>query len=815
MECLTTKKSNNKLNFPSPAKQWEEALPLGNGRLGAMVYGIPGREKIQLNEDSIWSGNYHKRNNPAAKDALPEVRRLLSEGKAREAEELCLESFSGIPPSQRVYQTAGELQIDFSPEGGFGHTWSSTHSDPLITGYRNYSRELDIANAVHTLTFEYNETLFTRECFISAPANLMVLRFTAKTANREAAGDLALFKNTAALGKISFRANLDRGVFFDRKGNIEDAAFITRDGDIPFCAMIKVVQMGGTQTSRGGFITVHNANEALLFLDIRTGFRETKRKATGNVAVYNDACSDACLANINRQANRSWEELLQEHVTEYHSWYNRMELNIDEGSGAASNGTTVRYHNFCRYLLISCSRSGTLPANLQGLWNHHIDPPWGSDYTININTQMNYWAACMCNLAETEEPLFDLLERMYPNGKITAQEMYGCRGFTAHHNTNIWGDTAPRDYWLPGSYWVLGAAWLSLHVWEHYEYTQDKKFLEKYFYLLKEACLFFVDFLIPGKQTNENGDAYLVVSPSVSPENSYRNSKDPASASYISSLCEGCEMDNQILRKLFSATIRAAEILETANTSGCNTTTNRDTANYETASCDTGDDIKQFHSILERLPAPAIHPDGTIREWLNEDFEEAEPGHRHFSHLWALMPGDAITKDETPKLAAAARKSIDRRLAADGGHTGWSRAWLVNFMARLGDGEAALEHLNAIFSDFTLPNLFNTHPPFQIDGNFGALAGITQMLLQSRIHYTDTGHQVVIDLLPALPKEWSSGSFRGIRAKGNLEVDAEWQDGRLTSVSIQNNSGKTATVVVRYSDETKEHELPPNVCVRI
>ncbi|MCL2805401.1 MAG: glycoside hydrolase family 95 protein [Treponema sp.] len=758
-----------KLIFNTPAAQWEEALPLGNGRLGAMIYGSPDRERIQLNEDSIWSGGFRDRNNPAAKESLAEVRRLLNEGRADEAEEICLESFSGIPPAQRVYQTAGELLISFSPAGGFGHPWSGTRGGALLKDVSNYERSLDISRALHTLSFEYDNTVFKRECFISAAAGLLVLRFTAENKDGKPSPPFQR-------GKISFRASLDRGVFYDRKGNIDDAAFLCRDENIPFCAMMKVIQKGGSQRSRGGFITVANADEALLFLDIQTGWigEELSRKrgdaedAEGRVReVYK--IQEVCLEKINRQIGRGWDELLQEHVGEYRSWYDRVELKID---GADD---TVKYFNFCRYLLISCSRPGTHPANLQGLWNPHMDPPWGCDYTININTQMNYWAACMCNLAETEEPLFDLLERMYPNGKQTAHSMYGCRGFTAHHNTDIWGDTAPRDYWIPASYWVLGAAWLSLHIWEHYEYTLDKDFLKKYFYLLKDACLFFVDFLSPGK------DSFLVVSPSVSPENSYRlNETDCAS------LCAGCEMDNQILRKLFSVVICVLEEFsrrrggaEDAEEEG------------EKGRGKRGEEVADLKNLLGRIAEARVHGNGGICEW-NEEFEEAEPGHRHFSHLWGLFPGDAISC-ETPELAAAARKSIEHRLAADGGHTGWSRAWLINFFARLGDGEAALENLNLLFKDFTLPNLFNNGPPFQIDGNFGALAGITQMLVQSRLR---DGLQAELKLLPALPQEWQSGSLKGIRIKGNLELDIEWRGGKITSYNVRNKGTEEVSVIV-------------------
>jgi len=740
----------DRIVFNSPAANWEEALPLGNGRLGAMVFGSPDRERIQLNEESIWSGQHRDRNNPAAKEALVQVRRLIDEKRFREAEELCLESFSGVPQTQRVYQSAGELLVSFSPDGGFGHPCSGTHNGPLLKDIRNYRRELDIERAVHTLSFEYQGAVFTRECFISQPAGLLALRFSA-----------ASLDGKPLSGKISFRANLDRGVFFDRKGNDDDAAFLCRDGDIPFCVMIKVVQSGGTQRGIGGFITVEQADEALLFADIRTGFRETD-------------CAAACIANINRaigsasagDITQTWEHLLAEHITEYASWYGRLKLEIH------GSDSVVRYFNFSRYLLVSCSRPGTLSSNLQGLWNPHLDPPWGSDYTININTQMNYWPACMCNLAETEEPLFDLLERMYPNGKKTAEVMYGCRGFVAHHNTDIWADTAPRDYWIPASYWVLGAAWLSLHIFEHYEYTQDKIFLQKYFYLLKESCLFFADFLVP--VANRAGEPQLVVSPSSSPENSFLYDGE------VCSLCAGCEMDNQILRKLFEVTIRSAEILKTAD-----------------------NDTELFRSIYKRLPELVIHSNGTIREW-NEEYEEAETGHRHFSNLFALWPAGTITPDETPQLAVAARKTLERRLAHSGGHTGWSRAWLINLMARLKDGQTALENLNALFQDFTLPNLFNNGPPFQIDGNFGALSGVTQMLIQSRIRYGSESFTVLLDILPALPENWSKGRVKGVRVKGNLEVDFDWQDKKLNSLVIRNNGNEAVPVLLRISGEQRE-----------
>jgi alpha-L-fucosidase 2 len=746
--------------FDAPAANWEEALPLGNGRLGALVFGSPDREKIQLNEESVWSGPYRDRNNPAAKDALPVIRRLLNEGRVKEAEDICLECFSGIPAAGRVYQTAGELLISFSPDGGFGFHGSGTRSSPLLSEISNYRRELDIRRALHTLSFKYDGAAYKRECFISAPADVFVMRFSASFAD-----------GSPATGKISFRASLGRGVFLDRQGNTKDGAFIACDGNIPFYAMTKIICKNGKLNNRGGFVTVENADEALLLVDIRTAFRERD---------YETACISSLdgIAARGGSVTEIWERLLEEHVNEYLSWYGRLKLELP------GNAETVLYYNFCRYLLVSSSRPGTLPSNLQGIWNPYMDPPWGSDYTININTQMNYWPACMCNLAETEEPLFDLIERMYPKGKKTAEIMYGCRGFAAHHNTDLWGDTAPRDYWLPGSYWPLGAAWLTLHIWEHYEYTLDKKFLEKYFYLLKEACVFFADFLIPEKKMKgdiKDSAERLIVSPSVSPENSFLVNGE------ASSLCAGCEMDDQILRKLFQSAVRAFEILDVQDA-----------------------DTALFCSILERIPLPKVDSNGTIREW-NEEYEEAEPGHRHFSHLWALWPGDSIAPDETPELAETARKSIERRLASSGGHTGWSRAWLVNFMASLRDGDAAMENLQELFDHFTLPNLFNNGPPFQIDGNFGALSGITRMLFQSRIRYDNScaaGFRVILDLLPAIPRDWPEGRMKGARAKGNLELDIDWQDGHLRSLVIRNKGAQDISVTIRATSFIRELLLP-------
>jgi alpha-L-fucosidase 2 len=411
---------------------------------------------------------------------------------------------------------------------------------------------------------------------------------------------------------------------------------------------------------------------------------------------------------------------------------------------------------------MSCSRPGSLPANLQGVWCDSYQPPWDSKYTININTEMNYWPAEICNLSECHTPLFDHIRRMHPRGKEVAREMYGAGGFVAHHNTDIWGDCAPQDTYLPATYWVMGAAWLCLHIYEHFEYTRDEAFLAANFDLLKDACLFFTDFL------TENKQGHLVVSPTVSPENSFVL---PNGGTGV--LCEGCAMDGQIISELFAACEEACRVL------------NRDT-----------DFAKRLKSMRAKLPPIVTGKDGCIMEWLEEK-EEAEPGHRHMSHLFALFPGSQISPEAAPELAAGARRTLMLRLSQGGGHTGWSRAWIINFYAKLGDGQEAFHHLNELLRKSTLPNLFDDHPPFQIDGNFGAAAAIAHMLA--------TSERDTVYLLKALPDEWKNGSVTGLCAKGGLEIGLDWENGRLKRVQITAKKDYTGKLV--YNGSEKGFEL--------
>ncbi len=404
-----------------------------------------------------------------------------------------------------------------------------------------------------------------------------------------------------------------------------------------------------------------------------------------------------------------------------------------------------------------------------------MDPPWGSKYTININAQMNYWPVNMTGLAECELPFFDLLERAYKNGLVAASQLYGCRGYLLHHNTDFWGDAAPQDSWLPGTYWTLGAAWMASHIWEHFEYCQDKNLLARYYYLLHEACLFFVDFLVPCDLKAADGKPYLVINPSLSPENSY-----VTKTGEVGAFCEGSEMDNMILEHLFKSCLKAKNVLGAA---ACD----KKGRSYK------NEDFSDFEYLLSHLKKPSINSDGSLMEW-NREVEEVEPGHRHISHLYGLFPGHTIDVKRSTELAAACKKTLEKRLSAGGGHTGWSQAWIINFYAQLGMGDEALSSIIKLFKKSTLPNLLDNHPPFQIDGNFGALAGILRLLVQSEMSEEGT---VTVKLLPALPSEpeWQSGHVRGIAIKGGYTLDFEWKEGKVVSHTLHPEKGDVTCLI--------------------
>ncbi|WNR43039.1 glycoside hydrolase family 95 protein [Paenibacillus roseipurpureus] len=733
-------RSNQVLWYQDQAEQWEEALPIGNGRLGGMIFGKVAQEKIQLNEDSIWYGGPIRTNQKDVSTHVEHIRQLLHDQKLGEAEHVTRMSFMSSPKYMYPYQPLGDLNL-----------WMLDHEGPVEA----YRRELDLDQAVVRTEYKLNGIQYEREAFSSAVDQVLVIRLKASLP-----GSLTCSVNL-------MRRPFDLGTFTHGTDTIVMNGECGTGG-VRFHVGVRAVAEGGTVQIIGDFLSVEKADTVTLYVSANSTFR----------------CIDplmVCLEQLDRATQRSYSSILNDHIRDYRSLYRRVSLELfpyqseDEREDLPTDVRLQRvregrtdlvldtlFFQFGRYLLLSCSRPGTLAANLQGLWNNSFTPPWESKYTININTQMNYWPAEICNLAECHEPLFDLIERMLPNGRRTAKQVYGCEGFVAHHNTNLWGDTHVEGILVTCSVWPMGAAWLSFHLWEHYQFGMDRTFLsERAYPIMKEAAVFLLAYM----QEDEQGR--LVTGPSVSPENSYLL-PDGTKAS----LCMGPSMDSQITYALWNACMTAARILE------------RD-EEFEMT----------LRAAILKLPRPSIGKHGQIMEWL-EDYEEVEPGHRHISHLFALSPGEQIHVNHTPELAEGARVTLERRLANGGGHTGWSRAWLIHFWARLRDGEQAYDQFRHLLTDSTYNNLFDRHPPFQIDGNFGGTAGVAEMLLQS--------HGGEICFLPALPRAWSNGRVRGLRARGGMEITIEWRNGQLTAAWIKASHNRTC--FIRTTDSLSVHD---------
>lgn len=718
--------------YDRPAEQFEEALPVGAGRFGAMVFGDPHTEYLKLNEDSVWSGGKRNRRNPNAYEGFQEVRKLVTEGRIAEAEQIAFRKMQGCSPNMPHYMPLGNLAV----------RWSLP-DEPV----QQYRRSLDLSTAVHRTTFCIGDARYIRTVFASAPAQVLVIRL--QVINGAPFACEVTIDGRDDYYDDNCIAHTDHGIALTFTGGTGG-----KNG-VQFASVIQAASADGHVTSYGNTLCIENATIATIVLGIRTDY-------------YHPDCDlvQMALSDTSCALSYSYDALLRDHIADYGALYQRCDVSLGTDditvseiptdimlNGIKNEDMTHRdallalYFRYGRYLMIAASRPGSLPMNLQGIWNQDMWPAWGCRFTININTEMNYWPAEQCGLPECHLPLFDLIEKMRPEGRATAREMYGCKGFCAHHNTDLWGDCAPQDLWMPATIWPMGAAWLCLHIYEHYLYSGDVDFLAEKYPTIREAARFFTDFLM------ENEKGQLVTCPGVSPENTYRLPNGEKG-----NLCMGPSMDTQIITALFDAVIHAAKILNTDHIFA-----------------------EQCAEMRSRLPQPSIGKYGQIMEWA-EDYDEDEPGHRHISQLFALHPAHLISPDKTPELAKAADATLTRRLTYGGGHTGWSRAWITNMYARLHNGEAVLSHLTQLMQYSTATNLFDMHPPFQIDGNFGGAAAIAEALLQSDADG--------IRLLPACPEAWDEGSFNGMRTYGGFTVSAKWKNHRIETAQITSQLGK-------------------------
>lgn len=784
--CIGNERSSGEyvLWYNNPATGWTEALPVGNGRLGGMLYGNPVAEHLQVNEESLWGGVNVPNNNPDALENLPRIRELILEGKIPEAYELSEKYLAGIPGKTWSYQTLGDIFFRFT-------------DTTTVTDYR---RELDLATGIASVSFKRNGKRVSYEVYVPAGEDLMVISMRSQdeggldmdisltrpgiedspgldTGQTGSPYDDSPGKNTlkSRSRDVTITVSENR---IDMEGQIIDPEDPERGpggAHMKYFASLIVMSCDGDLKGGETALNWTGGTEITLFFNARTDY---------NIDLLNfDRTIDPrkeCTEAISKASWKSFTKIRKDHISEHSLMFNRVDLDLggDPGldelttderlrrfqAGGDDPGLIATYFQYGRYLLMGSSRHpAQLPANLQGIWNKDLAAPWNSDYHTNINLQMNYWPAEVCNLSETTGPLIRFMDELTGPGSVTARETYGAKGWTLHHTTDVFGKTAVLD----GVYWgmfPLGGAWMTLPLWEHYEFTNDTAYLREHAYpVMKGSAEFIRTFLVP------DGQGRLVTVPSYSPENSYI---DPVSGKEFK-LTYAPSMDNQIIREVLGNCRKGAAILG--------------------IDCEWADSLQY---ILDRIPADRVASNGTIAEWI-EEYAEAEPGHRHMSHLFALHPGTQITPD-TPELYAAARRTLERRLENGGGHTGWSRAWIINFYARLFDGNEAYKHLRQLLEKSTLPNLFDNHPPFQIDGNFGGTAGIAEMLVQS--------HNGVVRVLPALPGAWPEGHVSGLKARGNFEIGIKWRGGVAEQITVKSLSGAPLNLSYRGNLNTMETE---------
>ena len=755
-----TQNNTNVLWYKQPAKEWIEALPLGNGRLGAMVYGNPVNEIIKLNEESIWAGCKINNNNPNALKHMDELRKALFESQYEKAKNIAEENFVGIPPEVRSYQPFGDLLINYK--------WKSSPED--------YRRQLDLETGIATTHFRVDGKKYTQKVWISAPDNLMVVQIQSEN---------------GGLINSSFQLKRERDVaikvwpsgIIKVQGQIIDAENPKKGpggSHMKFSGELRLKAENGTIATTDSSLVVSNAKSISIVFTAATDYNIDKLDFDRAINPENN-----CKTILDKVAGFTPKILEQRHLKEYQPIFDRVKLSLGTDSyanlptderldqvrnGGADNGLMALYFQYGRYLLMGSSRKpGVLPANLQGIWSHEMASPWNADFHTNINLQMNYWLAENCNLSEMSDPLSNFMTKLMVPGTATAKEMYGTKGWTIHHLTDPFGRTGVAD----GVWGItpMNGPWMTFPVYEHFLFTRDTTFLRKTAYpLLKGSAEYILGFL------TKSPEGYLVTNPSHSPENTFI---DPAN-NKRSMLTYASTADIEIITELFKYCTEAASILHIDK-----------------------DFVLKMKEAQKQFPPITINSKGCIQEWIR-DFDETEPGHRHMSHLLGLYPLSQFTP-ENPELFKAAAASIERRLSQGGGHTGWSRAWIINFYARLQNGEKAYDNVHKILAKSTEHNLFDTHPPFQIDGNFGGSAGIAEMLLQS--------HNGIIRLLPALPGAWADGEVKGLCARGGFVVNMKWEKGNITQATVYSKKGGESELV--YNSKRQKIKVKPGETLKL